>query len=95
MIDIRWVWLFLDTPQADAERSWRFWSETTGWALSSTRGDQDEFATLLPPRGDSWLKLQAVADGPGGIHLDLDVEDVHAAATPGRAARRDAHRGHR
>ena len=27
-----------------------------------------------------WVKLQAVADGPGGIHLDLDVEDVHAAA---------------
>ena len=40
----------------------------------------DEFATLLPPRGDAWLKVQAVADGPGGIHLDLDVDDVHAAA---------------
>ena len=80
MEDIRWAWLFLDTPRADAERSWRFWSEATGWTLSPTRGDHDEFATLVPLRGDSWLKLQAVADGPGGIHLDLDVDDVHVAA---------------
>ena len=80
MIDVRWMWLFLDTPRADAGRSWAFWSEVTGWPLSATRGDHDEFATLLPPRGDAWLKVQAVADGPGGIHLDLDVADVQAAA---------------
>ena len=83
MSGIRWTWLFLDTPRADAARSWRFWSEATGWSLSPTRGDDDEFATLLPPRGDSWLKLQVVADGPGGVHLDLDVDDVHEGA--GRA----------
>ena len=80
MTGIRWLWLFLDTPRADADRAWRFWSEATGWTLSPTRGDDDEFATLLPPRGDSWLKVQAVADGPGGIHLDLDVDDVHEVA---------------
>jgi hypothetical protein len=80
MIDVRWVWLFLDTPRADARRSWAFWSQVTGWPLSATRGDDDEFATLVPPRGDPWVKVQAVADGPGGIHLDLDVDDVAAAA---------------
>jgi predicted enzyme related to lactoylglutathione lyase len=80
LIDVRWMWLFLDTPRQDAARSWRFWSQVTGWAPSPTRGDLDEFATLLPERGDPWLKVQAVADGPGGIHLDLDVDDVHAAA---------------
>lgn len=80
MIDVRWMWLFLDTPRADAPRSWAFWSEVTGWPVSPTRGDVDEFATLVPPRGDPWLKVQAVADGPGGIHLDLDVDDVAAAA---------------
>ena len=90
MSPVRWVWLFLDTPRADAQRSWRFWSEVTGWSLSPTRGEQDEFATLGPPRGDPWLKLQAVVDGPGGIHLDLDVEDVHAAAA--RAQRLGASR---
>jgi predicted enzyme related to lactoylglutathione lyase len=81
MIDVRWAWLFLDTPRADAERSWAFWSAVTGWPVSPTRGEHDEFATLLPSRGDAWVKLQAVAEGAGGIHLDLDVDDVHAAAT--------------
>ena len=80
MIDVRWAWLFLDTPRQDAERSWAFWSEVTGWPVSPTRGEHDEFATLLPPRGDAWVKLQAVAEGAGGIHLDLDVDDVAAAA---------------
>ena len=81
MIDIRWTWLFLDTPRTDAERSWAFWSDVTGWPSSPSRGDLGEFATLVPPRGDPWVKVQAVADGPGGIHLDLDVDDVPAAAT--------------
>jgi Glyoxalase-like domain len=81
---IRWAWAFLDTPRVDASRSWRFWSRVTGWPLSPTRGDDGEFATLLPPRGDAWLKLQAVAEGPGGIHLDLDVGDVHATAARGQ-----------
>ncbi len=81
MIDIRWAWLFLDTPRRDAARSWAFWSAVTGCSLSATRGDSDEFATLLPERGDAWLKVQAVDDGPCGIHLDLDVDDVAAAAS--------------
>jgi hypothetical protein len=85
VIDIRWVWAFLDTPRPDADRSWRFWSDVTGWRVSPTRGEQQEFATLLPPHGDAWLKLQAVRDGPGGVHLDLDVEDVHAAAAQAEA----------
>ena len=81
MIDIRWAWLFLDTPRPDAARSWAFWSAVTGWRLSAARGDASEFATLRPARGDAWLKVQAVDDGPGGIHLDLDVDDVAAAAS--------------
>ena len=95
MIEVRWLWLFLDTPRAEAPRSWEFWSQVTGWPLSSTRGDDDEFATLVPPSGDPWLKLQAVAQGPGGIHLDLDVDDVAAAAVEAErlgASRIGAHR---
>jgi predicted enzyme related to lactoylglutathione lyase len=84
------MWLFLDTPRADAARSWAFWSEVTGWQLSTTRGERDEFATLVPAGGDPWLKVQAVADGAGGIHLDLDVDDVAAAAA--RAERLGAER---
>lgn len=76
----RWAWIFLDTPRADAERSWRFWAEVTGQDVVDRRGEDDEFATLAARHGGSWVKLQAVADGPGGVHLDLDVDDVHAAA---------------
>ena len=80
MIEVRWAWLFLDTPEPDAAQSWRFWSRVTGWRLSERRGESGEFATLLPERGDAWAKVQAVGRGPGGIHLDLDVDDVQASA---------------
>ena len=73
MIDIRWAWAFLDTPTADADRSGEFWATVTRSRPSPPRGEHDEFATLLPERGDAWLKLQRVGDG-GGVHVDLDVE---------------------
>lgn len=76
----RWVWMFLDTPRADAERSWRFWSAVTGQDVVERRGEAGEFATLAPLHGDAWVKLHAVAEGAGGVHLDLDVDDVHTAA---------------
>ena len=74
---VHWTWAFLDTPRADAERSWAFWSAVTGAPVTDRRGDHGEFATLAPVRGGAWVKLQAVQDGPGGVHLDLDVDDVH------------------
>ena len=79
MVDIRWVWIFLDTVREDADQSWQFWQSVTESAISPRRGDHSEFATLLPPAGDAWVKLQAVQAG-GGLHLDLDVADVRAAA---------------
>ncbi len=82
---VRWVWLFLDTPVADAERSWAFWSEVTGQEVVDRRGERDEFATLAPVHGDPWVKLQAVGSGRGGVHLDLDVDDVHLAAARAEA----------
>lgn len=80
MIDVRWMWAFLDTPRPLAQRSWAYWSQVTGWSVSAPRGEHGEFATLLPTDGDPWVKVQAVGDGAGGIHLDLDVDDVRAAA---------------
>lgn len=46
--------------------------------LATSRGSDDEFATLLPRSGHSPLKLQGVR-GTGGAHLDLEVNDVTAA----------------
>ncbi|WP_392543165.1 VOC family protein [Oryzobacter telluris] len=80
MSTVRWAWIFLDTPAPDAEASWRFWSEVTRTSVAPTRGDDGEFSTLVPPRGGAWVKLQAVGDPSGGVHLDLDVDDVHTEA---------------
>ncbi len=76
---VRRVWVFLDTPRSDADTSWRFWAHVSGSRLAPERGADGEFSTLLPRQGEPWVKLQAVGDG-GGVHLDLDVDDVHVAA---------------
>jgi len=73
MIDVRWVWVFLDTVEEDADRAWEFWAEVTRSGLAERRGPRHEFSTLLPRRGDAWVKLQSVREG-GGVHVDLDVE---------------------
>ena len=83
-VDVKWVWVFLDTVETDAGPSWEFWRQVTGSQLSSTRGDRSEFATFLPTQGDPWIKVQAVQSG-GGVHLDLDVHDVRAAADEAKA----------
>lgn len=84
MVDVRWVWIFLDTVETDAGPSWEFWRQVTRSELSPTRGQRGEFATFLPAQGDPWVKVQAVQSG-GGVHLDLDVDDPRAAAQEARA----------
>lgn len=73
-----WVTTFLDTPVRDLEETVRFWSEVTGWTPSERRGEDGQFLTLLPGRGASSVKIQAV-EGPPGVHLDLDSRDRAAA----------------
>jgi hypothetical protein len=73
---VRWITAFLDSPSAAAEP---FWLAVTGTTLSPRR-DGGTFATLLPERGDAYLRVQMVGSGPPGGHLDLHVGDVPAAA---------------
>ncbi|WP_431676688.1 VOC family protein [Kitasatospora sp. KL5] len=81
---IRWVYAFVDRPRERFGEAAEFWTAVTGTALSARRGAVDEFATLVPDGAtDACVKLQGVADGGGGAHLDLAVEDVRALA--GRA----------
>ncbi|MEO7268298.1 MAG: VOC family protein, partial [Knoellia sp.] len=84
MTDVRWMWAFLDTVERDADGSEAFWHTVTRTEVSPRRGERGEFATLLPKRGDAWVKLQRVMEG-GGVHLDLDVDrplaEVAAEAT--------------
>ncbi|MFC7487366.1 VOC family protein [Knoellia pratensis] len=81
---VRWMWAFLDTIEGDADDSEAFWHTVTRTEVSARRGERGEFATLLPVRGDAWVKVQHVIEG-GGVHLDLDVDrpptEVAAEAT--------------
>lgn len=80
---IRWIWAFIDRPLDRFGQAASFWTTVTESRLSSLRGSDGEFATLLPQSGQASLKLQGV-QGPGGGHLDLDVEDVPAAVDGAR-----------
>jgi hypothetical protein len=81
-----WVTVFLDFPAGGFDRSVAFWRQVTGYGLSPSRGANGEFATLLPPSGDAYLRVQRVRAGAGGCHLDLHVDN--AAESLGAAADR-------
>jgi predicted enzyme related to lactoylglutathione lyase len=93
-----WVTAFLDFPADDVDSELAFWSDVTGYAVSPVRGDKGEFATLMPPDGDAFLRVQRLADGPSRIHLDLHVEDpptaAHRAAELGANVVGHPHPGH-
>jgi hypothetical protein len=82
----RWLTLFLDFPAEAFDAGVTFWREVTGSDLSPFRGAAGEFATLLPPDGDAYLRVQRTADGSGGCHLDLHADP--AAGTVDQAAER-------
>ena len=71
---VRWVWAFLDLPEHGFDEAVEYWCATTATVVSPLRGGRDEFATLLPAQGSAWVKVQRVG-GPGGVHLDLDVQE--------------------
>ncbi len=75
-----WVTAFLDLAAEDFERDVIFWARVTGYQVSTCRGDTGEFATLVPPRGDDFLRVQRLDAGPPRVHLDLHVDDPVAAA---------------
>ncbi len=70
----RWLTVFLDFPTDTFDAGVAFWRQVTGYGLSSSRGAEGEFATLLPPSGDPYLRVQRVLAGHGGCHLDLHVD---------------------
>ncbi|WP_229716081.1 VOC family protein [Mangrovihabitans endophyticus] len=72
---IRWITGFLDGPDRTAEPLWR---AVTGGEWSPRRGPDGAFATLVPPDGDAYLRVQVTGDGPARAHLDLHVADVPA-----------------
>lgn len=76
---ITWLTAFLDGPAERFAEMVRFWQRVTGSGLSAYRGDRDQFATLLPPDGDPYLRVQLTDTGGPDSHLDLHVADVDRA----------------
>ncbi|MFE6887517.1 VOC family protein [Streptomyces sp. NPDC057694] len=81
---VRWAYAFIDRPYEEFGAACDFWARVTGARRSELRGERGQFATLVPYEGggDPCVKVQGVAGGPGGAHIDLAVEDV-----PGESAR--------
>ena len=77
-VSVRWMTGFLDSPDRSVEP---FWQAVTGSSLSGRRGDGGRFATLVPPDGDAFLRVQVVGAPPPRCHLDLHVADVPAVAS--------------
>ncbi|WP_432477423.1 VOC family protein [Nocardioides sp. GXQ0305] len=75
-----WVSGFVDLEPAAYDAGLAFWRDVTGWSVSGTRGEDDEFVSLVPPVGDPHLRLQRLGSGPSRIHVDLHVDDPRAAA---------------
>lgn len=79
-MDIRWLTAFLDFPADTFGDEVTFWRAIAGSTVSPPRGEQREFATLEPFNGDPHLRVQRIGRGPGGVHIDLHVDDPRTAA---------------
>jgi len=77
---IRWMTAFVDMPSDAFDNGVLFWERLTATTRSSPRGEHHQFATLIPPDGDAFLRVQRVADGAAKGHVGLHVDDVPAAA---------------
>lgn len=76
-MSIGWITACIDRTGDSFDAAVRFWLAVTGFSLSVPRVDRDNFATLLPADGDSYLRVGRV-DAGGGSHLVLHVDDVEA-----------------
>jgi hypothetical protein len=94
-MDIRWLTVFLDFPARKFAAGVAFWQAVTGYGRSAYRGADGEFATLLPPAGDAYLRVQRVRAGSGGCHLDLHLDPGSLDEAARHAARLGATVRHR
>jgi hypothetical protein len=72
---VLWLTAFIDHAAAESDSVAKFWQSVTGSTLSVPRGERRQFATLLPPTGDPYLRVQERDADPAGLHIDLHVDD--------------------
>lgn len=70
----------IDVPADVFDATLDFWTGVSGSRAGEVHPEHDEFTVLHPPVGDSVLEVQRIDDGPAGVHLDVFVADVDAAA---------------
>jgi hypothetical protein len=72
--------IVLDLPRSSPHlgAAEAFWAAALGWPLGDPWPGYPELATFTPPTGDPYVHRQLV-DGPGGVHLDLEVPELDAA----------------
>lgn len=71
-----WAQAVLDLPPGSGAEE--FWAAALGWPLGPAWADHPELRSFEPPDGDAYVHCQRV-DGPAGVHLDLEVEEMAAA----------------
>lgn len=71
-----WLTAFIDLAPHEHALGTAFWLGVTGYTLSTPRGEDAEFATLVPPVGDDHLRIQRLGSSTSGTHLDLHVASV-------------------
>lgn len=74
-MSVRWLTAFIDRPADTFDVAAAFWQQVTGTTRSPTRGEDGQFATLLPAEGDAHVRVQRIGEGPGGTHLDVHSDD--------------------
>lgn len=74
---VTWMHAFIDVGADAVERTCSFWTEVTGWPVSSPWPEHLEFRSFEPTGGSAYLHVQRI-DGPPRVHLDLMSHDVDA-----------------
>lgn len=75
-----WTTGFLDLPASLHARGTAFWCAVAAATPSALRGYDGQFATLVPPDGDAFLRAQRRGNTPR-VRVDLQVDDVEAEAS--------------
>jgi hypothetical protein len=77
--------MFLDFPADEFDAGVEFWRRITGSVLSEPRGEDGEFATLLPAQGHPYLRVQRLGSGAARCHLDLHIDPAERSGAVERA----------
>ncbi len=84
-VHIGWMTAFVDQPADVFEQGTRFWQDVTGSELSTFRGSESQFSTLVPPDGDPYLRVQRTHDDQPRVHIDLHVDSIADAGGHARS----------